>query len=112
VTEREERIALNETIFRDVNERVEEVLLTLEPAPPKALEIFCECGRADCLEKITVPLSEYEDVRSRPERFLTAPGHNVPDVEDVVAQRAGYWVVEKLEEEAQIAREGGPRAQR
>ena len=110
MTEREARIALNETLFRDLNERVQEVVTTMALEAPSALEIFCECGSADCVAKITLALAEYEEVRTHAERFLIAPGHEIPDVEDVVEQRPAYWVVEKHEEEAQIARERDPRS--
>ena len=110
MTAREERLAINETLFRDLNERVQEVVTTLALEVPNALEIFCECGSADCVAKITLSLAEYEEVRAHPERFLITPGHEIPDVEDVVGRRTGYWVVEKHEEEAQIARERDPRS--
>ena len=110
MTEREERIAINETLFRDLNERVQEVVTTLVLELPSALEIFCECGSADCVAKITLSVAEYEAVRAHPERFFIVPAHEIPDVEDVVERRTGYWVVEKHEEEAQIARERDPRS--
>lgn len=110
MTEREARIALNETLFRDLNERVQQVVTTISPEVPDALEIFCECGSADCVAKITLSLATYEEVRAHPERFFIAPGHEIPDVEDVVERRTGYWVVEKHAEEAQIARNRDPRS--
>jgi hypothetical protein len=110
MTERDKRIALNETLFRDLNERVQEVVTTIALDAPDALEIFCECGSADCVAKITLALAEYQEVRAHPERFLIAPGHEVADVENVVERRPAYWIVEKHEEEAQIARDRDPRS--
>jgi hypothetical protein len=110
MTKRDERIALNETLFRDLNERIQEVVTTIALEAPNVLEIFCECGRADCVAKITLSVSEYEEVRAHPERFFIAPGHEIPDVENVLERRAAYWVVEKHAEEAQIAREQDPRS--
>jgi hypothetical protein len=102
--------SLPKSLFRDLNERVQEVVTTMALALPSALEIFCECGSADCVAKITLRLAEYEAVRAHPERFFIVAGHEIPDVEDVVEQRTGYWVVEKHEPEAQIARERDPRS--
>jgi hypothetical protein len=110
MTEREARIARNETLFRDLNERVQEVATTIALDVPHALEIFCECGSASCVAKITLPTAEYEAVRAHPERFFIAPGHDIPEVEEVVERRTGYWVVQKHDEEAQIARERDPRS--
>jgi hypothetical protein len=110
MTEREKRIALNENLFRDLNERVQEVVTKIALEVPNALEIFCECGSADCVAKITLLLAEYEAVRAHPERFLIAPGHEIADVEAVVERRPGYWIVEKHDEGAQIAREQDPRS--
>jgi hypothetical protein len=110
MTGREERIALNEVLFRDLNERVEQILTTVANERPEALEIFCECGTGDCVAKLTLSLADYEGVRAHPERFIVAPDHDTPEVERVVEKRAGYWVVEKHEEEAPLARELDPRS--
>ena len=110
MTGREERIARNEVLFRDLNERLREVVTSISGEAPDLLEIFCECGAEQCMARITVQARQYEEVRSRPERFLVAPDHDVPDVESVVACHDRYWVVEKHPEEAQIAREEDPRS--
>jgi hypothetical protein len=109
MTGREERIARNEVLFRDLNERLRDVVVAITAERPSALEIFCECGSPDCATKITVPLAEYEHVRSHPERFLIDDGHEAPDVERVIQQSGSYAIVEKHEEEAQIARKQDPR---
>ena len=109
--EREDRVARNEALFRDLNERMKEITESLTPGEPtRALEIFCECGSAECIEKIVVPTPEYEATRAYPERFLVARGHEIPDVERVVEEHTDYSVVEKHEEEAAIARETDPRS--
>ena len=110
MTGREERIALNEVLFRDLNERVEQIVTTLAGEPPDRLEIFCECGSGHCVAKLTLSLADYEDIRAHPERFIAAPGHDTPEVERVIEKRAGYWILEKHEEEASLARELDPRS--
>jgi hypothetical protein len=109
--DREERIARNEALFRDLNERTKEIAESLTPGqPPRVLEIFCECGKADCVEKVALAMNEYEAVRANSTRFIVAAGHEIPDVEDVVAREDGYCIVKKHEEEAAIAREVDPRS--
>jgi hypothetical protein len=54
-------------------------------------------------------VAEYEAVRARPTRFLLKPGHWQSEVERVVEQNERFAVVEKHEEEAEIARETDPR---
>ncbi len=108
---REDRIVRNEALFRDLNERLREISASLSPGDePGVLEIFCECGKPDCMDKLRVRLDAYETVRERPERFFVAEGHDTPDVEDVVERASAYWVVEKHEPEAQIARAMDPRS--
>ena len=108
---REDRIALNEALFRDVNERVRNALDEMnEGMPPEVLEIFCECGLGDCMEKIRVSLQDYERTRAHSEQFLVAIGHVIPHVESLVRDAGAYEVVEKHAHEAQIARATDPRS--
>lgn len=100
---REEEIARNEGLFRDVNERVKGVLA--EIGVSDQLEVFCECGRGDCVAKIELSLPDYEAVRAYPARFLVLQGHEFPEVEDVLVSPDGYLIVEKREPFAEIARE-------
>lgn len=59
------------------------------------MHVVCECGELECAEQIVVPLSDYERVRSDSALFLIVPGHEKPDVEDVVEQNAAFAVVRK-----------------
>jgi hypothetical protein len=109
---REERLAGNEALFREVNERVAEVAeaFVQVEATSEPVEFSCECGSAACTERIAMTLAEYEAVRAAPTRFAVAPGHEVPDIERVVARHPGYLVIEKRDEDAQeVARETDPR---
>jgi hypothetical protein len=106
--EREERIARNEALFRNVNERVRELATQFADAEPVAF--VCECGQSDCAESLPVPLSDYERIRADSTQFIVAPGHEVPEVERIVERKDGYDVVRKHVEEARIAIETDPRA--
>jgi hypothetical protein len=93
---REERIGLNEAVFREVNERIDALAETFA-LQSDVLDLVCECGDADCAQRITMTQSEYEHVRAESDRFAVFPGHEIPDVESVVDRRKGYHIVEKKE---------------
>ena len=105
--ERKQRIARNETIFREVNERIEEISVD---AAAKNLEFVCECGNRGCVETIRLTHGEYEALRADPVLFGILPGHEIPEVEVVVAEHERYLTVRKLQEEQKVARETDPRA--
>lgn len=111
---REERIARNEVLYREVNERVREVdddLSSRGLVEPRALEeYFCECGLDDCMEKIHLTRDEYEHVRASPITFAVLATHVIPDVERVVARHDRFVTVEKLEGERAMALQEDPRS--
>ena len=94
--ERQRRIGLNEAVFREANERIEELNRTFEPLTGE-LVLVCECGNSDCVEKITMTAPAYEELRSQATHFAIVPGHEIPDVESVVEHQQGYDVVKKDE---------------
>lgn len=105
-----ERIGRNEALFRDLNERVEEISRSLDDRASEATFI-CECGRADCMERIRVDLADYERVRADATLFFVRPGHISPEVEEVVEEHEGWWIVCKLAgEAAEIADALDPRS--
>jgi hypothetical protein len=109
VTSREERIGLNEAVFREVNERIEQVADTFN-LQEEQLDLLCECGQAECVERITLTRAEYEHVRSESHQFAIRPGHDEPDVERVVEHKKGYDIVQKYKGAPErIAEETDPR---
>ena len=86
-----ERLAHNQVLFREVNERLREKLDALDGAT----EFLCECSRTDCIETVTLTVAAYESVRSDPNRFLVTTGHEIPEIEVVVDVRQGYSIVQK-----------------
>jgi hypothetical protein len=110
---RDERLAGNEALFREVNERVAEVATDFVEVETRGDQInfACECGRATCAQPITMTLAEYEAVRAEPTHFAVAPQHEQPEIEVVIERHPTYFVVEKREPDAQeVARETDPRA--
>jgi hypothetical protein len=105
---REERLARNEVLFRDVNEGIEELAVKQHP-DAHVFEFFCECSNVDCTLRLPMRLDTYERVRSDPTLFLAALGHELPEIEIVVEITADYQVVKKEGEAASIAADGDPR---
>ena len=106
---RTRRIAGNETIFREVNERIKDVNLGFAADEPA--DFLCECGRADCTQPVGLTLAEYEEVRRDPTHFAVAPGHEFPDIERVLSQNERFGVVEKVAPAAaEVAVERDPRS--
>jgi hypothetical protein len=104
-TDRAARTAQNESLFREVNERVKELNTTFD-ALARHAEWICECGNTDCLEPVQMTQEEYESVRARgSDYFLVKPGeaHVVPEVDRVVERSDRYWVVQKLGVAAEVA---------
>jgi hypothetical protein len=109
--ERQDRAARNQSLFRQVNERVEEINNVFHRFT--ALGSWaCECAAVDCVERLELSCAEYEEVRSVGERFFVSPGdeHVWPEIERVVERHEKYWVVEKIEHGANVAREIDPRS--
>jgi hypothetical protein len=107
--QRAKRIGLNEALFREVNERVKDINEGFGARLDEA-EFVCECGTESCTERVRMTLPEYEDLRSNPTHFAIRPGHEIPDVEDVVLRCDGYVVVEKKPGvPAAVAQETDPR---
>ena len=101
---------MNEAVFRDVNERIQGVAqafdLTSEP-----LDLICECGSAQCVDRIAVTRPEYEALRADAQLFAVTHGHVAPDVEEVVEERPRYDIVRKFEgRPAEIANQTDPRS--
>ena len=107
--ERERRIGLNETLFREVNERLEELAQGFAHTPQK-LDLICECGNATCASRVEMDREEYEQVRSDSATFAIVKGHAIPDIEEIVERRRAYDVVRKIADEAEkIAEKTDPR---
>jgi hypothetical protein len=87
------RIGANEAAFREVNEGISRGQY---PGEDDMLHGFrCECARLGCNKMVELTAREYERIRANSRRFLVAPGHEMPELEEVVERHDGYVVVEK-----------------
>jgi hypothetical protein len=102
VTSRERRLAENEALFRQYNERLVELR---DELPVHGPDIVCECADEDCEVRLPVPPGVYERARSSPTRFIVTTGHERPEVERVVEHGDGWTIVEKVGEAGDVAAE-------
>lgn len=106
----EERIARNEALFRQVNERLEELGRAFSFVAETA-DFVCECGDIACAAPIRMTLADYERIRANPTWFAVIPGHDLLDVEEVVERHDGWSVVAKRAgAAAAVARAADPRS--
>ena len=82
------RLAMNEALFRDVNERIREISDTFGQKDA-TYDFLCECSDPGCAEKVVLTPEQYEHVRADSTRFVVAKGHAMPEIESVVAQADG-----------------------
>jgi hypothetical protein len=103
----QERIALNQSTFREANERIEAAADAMELVGP--VPFICECPDRSCVEIVRVNLDSYEVVRQHPRRFFTAPGHQQIAVDAgaavVTEELSDYVVVEKIGKAGEVAEE-------
>ena len=92
---------------RRVNEAIERGTCREETAV-----FLCECGNLGCSRTLELPIEAYDEVRSGFDRFLIAPGHEVPNVDRVVERHDAYLVVVKRTgRPADLARATDPRGE-
>jgi hypothetical protein len=105
VDARDKRLAQNEALFREVNERLQD-----HAGEGGVHHYLCECANPDCTFRITLPTSEYEEVRADPKQFMVLPQHYTPEIEEMVAERRSYWIVRKTGEEGEYVEKLDPRS--
>jgi len=92
--DQDRRVGLNEAIFRQVNEQIRSLGDELGIADGM-ITVICECGDAECTERIELPLANYERVRDDSLLYVVAKGHEFPEIEQVVDTADAYEVVRK-----------------
>ena len=89
-----ERLAANETRFREINQRLGEDLTDLVEGDER-IPFVCECSDTGCREAVELSLAEYRRVRADDQHFAVRPGHERPEIEHVIGRGEGFLVVEK-----------------
>jgi hypothetical protein len=95
---RRARAARNEVIFRQVNNRIDELNVRLG-SKDEVSQYVCECLDPACVELIAIPHDQYERVRRNPTEFVVGPGHERVGAENSVSAAnqafrrgwSGFW---------------------
>ncbi len=97
----------NEMIFRRTNEKVGTDLDELDTMYKKdgdddlvrnenmSLTYKCECSDENCVERIPMELTMYQDIHTNRKMFIIKPGHQVKNIERVIDKNVDYYVVKK-----------------
>jgi hypothetical protein len=101
-----ERLARNQALFREVNERLIELNDDVQNGPTV---FVCECSNVDCAATMAIAREDYESVRAHPTFFAIAPGHEILEIEKVIDRRNGFTIVQKVTE-SDYAIETDPRS--
>jgi hypothetical protein len=65
---------MNQTRFREANECLHDVVED-KPSPMQRVPFLCECADDDCMGRVEVTLTEWEDVASKPNQYVMEAGH-------------------------------------
>jgi hypothetical protein len=103
-TERQE--ARNQTLFRDLNEQISHITISMNG---DLVGFICECSDMSCMQVVELTKKEYEEIRSVATWFPVKPGHETPDIEVVIEENERFAIVEKVGYAGVIAEDRDPR---
>jgi hypothetical protein len=98
VTTREIRLEKNQESFRNANQKLGNIVGD-KVGRQETIPFLCECPDDECLDVVSVSLTEYERIHSHPDRYIVVKGHPTSPGERMVEERDGYWIVEKGDDE-------------
>ena len=81
-----------QTVRRDVNTRILSVTDSIGPA---SLEIFCECGRRLCADRLHIAPDLYEGVLGTPGQYVVTTHHDDDPTQRLVSRHHGFLVVQR-----------------
>jgi len=109
-----ERVARNQSTFREANEDIER---RAEELVPNAEEVpfICECPDPGCTSVALLSVVDYEMVRSRGEWFFAVPGHEVcvvsgEKVAKIARRYPAFTLMEKVGHSGEVSKRLDPRA--
>lgn len=100
----DEKIARNNSSFRDANERIEEAAVEQGLQDGRPIPFICECSDPRCTTVISLTLAEYRRVRRNPRWFAHAVGHEEAIAGTLlpVERHDRYVLVEKIGEAGEL----------
>jgi hypothetical protein len=104
-----ERVARNDAIFREANEKISHAAEAEDMT--EEIPFLCECAEEGCTEIVRLSHEEYETVRGDATHFLNALGHEVAagPYGEVIDRNHRYVVVRKKGAAAEIVEDLDPR---
>jgi hypothetical protein len=105
-----ERVARNDAIFREANEKIRDSAEELEFAD--VIPLICECADPNCTQILRLTIEDYERVRSDPTHFINAKGHvtAAQGFGEIVEEGKEWDIIAKVGPAAEIVEELDPRA--
>ena len=82
-----------QALRRDVNSRISAAGAVGDGA--QTVEVFCECGRRRCSDRIRIATGAYDEIAASAARFVVTAGHEEAGAEELVSRHDGYAVVER-----------------
>ncbi len=98
-----ERVARNESLFRNVNEAIAGQLLRRSGLSEGPWLFICECSDLECTQQVELTITQYRTAREAANRFAVVPGHVDTRYERVLEQGERYSIVEKVGEAGEAA---------
>ncbi len=107
VSNSERRQIENEMIFRNKNEKVADDLQALDAMHIEdgnldlltdedlVLNFKCECSDENCILRIPMRVSIYQEIHTDRDVFVILPGHQVEAIEEIIKETKTYTVVRK-----------------
>ena len=92
MSESSDALAVEEA-FRDANRRIMAVADSL--SVDADVPFLCECSDTNCRELIRMPWTEFDALHEVDNLFVVVPGHELLEVEQLVAESDRYNVVKK-----------------
>ena len=81
-----------QVLRREVNRRARALGV---PGREPSFEIFCECGRRLCADRLRVDLDVYDDVVGTARRYVVTVEHDDDPAQRPIARHEGFLVVER-----------------
>jgi hypothetical protein len=106
---RKERLARNESVFRELNEQLN-AHVHEGGIGDEIAGFVCECADPDCEVVVSLKLFRYEEIRRNAQLFVVAPDHEMLEAERVVERHDSYSVVRKHDDVAHVVEATDPRS--
>ena len=104
----ERRMAENEMVFREYNERIKKGFDELKSIAKDerqkeymgdddtSLMFYCECSDESCRKRVELKPSRYDKIHKHRNYFVIVRGHEVKSIERVIEDNAAFCIVEKF----------------